>query len=181
LAQFILFFAIHYRKFEIIPMTADTLIYRQQIMPSDPDAISMVVKSSGFFSTEEIALARELAVDKLEHGEKSSYQFLFSEDMQIVLGYTCFGLIPATSGSYDLYWIAVDEKSRGTGLGKNLMKRTEIIICKLGGRRIYIETSSRDQYKTTHSFYESCGYRQEAFLKDFYAPGDGKIIYVKTI
>ena len=162
-------------------MTANTLIYRQQIMAADPHAISRIVQSSGFFSTEEIALARELAEEKLDQGNASSYQFLFAEDENSVLGYTCFGLIPATSGSYDLYWIAVDEQFRSQGLGKELMQKTEDVIRGIGGRLIYVETSSRDQYKPTHSFYESCGYQKEAFLKDFYAFGDSKIIYVKTI
>jgi Acetyltransferase (GNAT) family. len=170
-----------YRKLEVLNMTANTLIYRQQIMAADPHAISRIVKSSGFFSTEEIALARELAEEKLDQGNASSYQFLFAEDEDGVLGYTCFGLIPATSGSYDLYWIAVDEQFRSQGLGKELMQKSQHIIRGIGGRLIYVETSSRDQYKTTHSFYESCGYQKEAFLKDFYAPGDSKIIYVKTL
>jgi ribosomal protein S18 acetylase RimI-like enzyme len=171
----------HSRKLEILPMTSNTLIYRQQIIPSDPDAISGIVKASGFFSTEEIALARELAEEKLAQGNASSYQFLFAENENSVRGYTCFGLIPATSGSYDLYWIAVDEQFRSQGLGKELMQKTQHIIRGIGGRLIYVETSSRDQYKPTHSFYESCGYQKEAFLKDFYAAGDSKIIYVKTL
>ena len=162
-------------------MTANTLIYRQQILPSDPVAVSRIVQSSGFFSTEEIALARELAEEKLAQGNDCSYQFLFAENKDGVIGYTCYGLIPATSGSYDLYWIAVDEQFRSQGLGKELMLKTEYVIQSIGSRLIYVETSSRDQYKPTHSFYESCGYRQEAFLKDFYAEGDSKIIYVKTL
>lgn len=157
------------------------LHYRQQIQPSDPGAIFRIVKSSGFFSAEEIALACELAHEKLARGNECSYQFVLAEDKGKVLGYTCYGLIPATCGSYDLYWIAVDGKFRSQGLGKELMLKTEDVIRKTGGRRIYAETSSRDQYKPTHSFYESCGYHKEAFLKSFYAEGDSKIIYVKTL
>jgi len=150
-------------------------------MPSDPGTIFRIVQSSGFFSTEEIALARELAEEKLAQGSLCSYQFLFAEDKDRVLGYTCYGLIPATCGSYDLYWIAVDEQFRSQGLGKELMQKTEDVIRGIGGRRIYVETSSRDQYKPTHRFYESCGYQKEAFLKNFYAEGDSKIMYVKTL
>jgi ribosomal protein S18 acetylase RimI-like enzyme len=156
-------------------------IYRQHIQPSDIGAIADIVKSSGFFSTEEIDIALELAEEKLSQPLESSYQFLFAEDGKHVVGYSCFGLIPATSGSYDLYWIAIDEQSRGTGLGKDLMKRTEKIIFDLGGKRIYAETSSRHQYQPTHRFYESCGYRKDAVLKDFYMQGDSKLIYVKTL
>ena len=156
-------------------------IYRQLMQHSDIGAIADIVKSSGFFSAEEIDIALELAEEKLTHPHDSSYQFLFAEDGKRVVGYTCFGLISATSGSYDLYWIAIDEKLRGAGLGKDLMERTAKIIYDLGGKRIYAETSSRHQYQPTHGFYESCGYRKEAILKDFYMEGDSKIIYVKTI
>jgi hypothetical protein len=61
------------------------------------------------------------------------------------------------------------------------MDKAETAIRKLDGKRIYIETSSRDQYKTTRAFYEACGYRKEAVLRDFYSPGDDKVIYVKVI
>lgn len=161
-------------------MRIPCLVFRQNIKPSDLDAIARIVKSSGFFSAAEINLAIELANEKLTDCDASSYQFLFAEEKDMVCGYTCFGLIPATAGSYDLYWIAVDEHVRARGMGRQLLEKSEDIIRSLGGKHIYVETSSRRQYKTTHRFYERCGYMQEAFLKDFYAEGDSKIIYSKT-
>ena len=156
-------------------------IYRQQIQHSDIGAIADIVKSSGFFSAEEVDIALELAEEKLTQPHDSSYQFLFTEDEKRVVGYTCYGLIPATSSSYDIYWIAVHTDMAGKGLGKLLIAETEKLIFERGGRQIYVETSSRDQYKATHNFYETCGYRQEAFLKNFYHEGDSKIIYSKVL
>jgi hypothetical protein len=46
---------------------------------------------------------------------------------------------------------------------------------------VYAETSSRPQYEPTRSFYRACGYRLEARLEDFYAPGDGKVIFLKVL
>ncbi|MGB5217416.1 MAG: GNAT family N-acetyltransferase [Smithella sp.] len=158
-----------------------TCTYRQQIQPSDIEAIAGIVESSGFFSDEEIEIAIQLAEEKMDRKEASSYRFLFAEDDHRVLGYTCYGLIPATSFSYDIYWIVVANDLQGQGLGKLLMAETEKLIGSSGGRQIYAETSSRDQYNPTHKFYESCGYRQEAFLKNFYSEGDGKIIYAKVL
>jgi ribosomal protein S18 acetylase RimI-like enzyme len=156
-------------------------IYRQQIQPSDIEAIADIVESSGFFSDEEIEIAIELAEEKIDQTDASSYRFLFAEDGNRVLGYTCYGLIPATAFSYDIYWIVISQDLRGEGLGKLLMTETERLIGLCGGRQIYAETSSRDQYKATHKFYEACGYKKEAFLKDFYADGDSKIIYAKAL
>ncbi len=158
-----------------------TTTYRQDIQPTDPDAITEIVRGSGFFSDAEIALARELAEERLEQGGKSSYRFVFAEENGRVVGYTCYGLIPATAGSYDLYWIAVEQSLRGQGNGKRLLEKTEGIILGLGGRKVYAETSSRSQYAPTRHFYEKCGYFAEALLKDFYSRGDSKIIYAKTL
>jgi ribosomal protein S18 acetylase RimI-like enzyme len=159
----------------------NTVTYRQQIQPSDIEAIADLVESSGFFSDEELEIAIELAEEKLEIKEASSYRFLFAEEGEHVIGYTCYGLIPATSSSYDIYWIVVSKNLRGQGLGKLLMAETEKLIHLSGGRQIYAETSSREQYKSTRIFYENCGYKKEAFLKDFYTEGDSKIIYSKAI
>ena len=163
----------------MIPM--NLIAYRREIEPTDLDAILNIVQSSGFFSSAEIELALELAADRLEHGRQSSYQFLFAQDSEQVVGYTCYGLIPATAGSYDLYWIAVSEPMHGRGLGKILLQKTESLISRVGGKHVYAETSSRAQYAPPHRFYEECGYSLEAVLKDFYAPEDSKIIYSKVL
>lgn len=155
--------------------------YRREIVPSDMGAILNLVQGSGFFSTAEVELACELAADRLEHGRQSSYQFLFAEDGDQVVGYTCYGLIPATAGSYDLYWIAISQAMRGHGLGKILLDKTEELIRNMGGKHLYAETSSREQYTPTQHFYENCHYIPEATLMDFYAPGDSKIIYSKVL
>lgn len=158
-----------------------TFTYRQHIEPSDIEAIAGLVESSGFFSDEEIEIAIQLAEEKIDQKDASSYRFLFAEDGERVLGYTCYGLVPATAYSYDVYWIVVSDDVRGQGLGKLLMAETEKLIRLSGGRNIYAETSSREQYKPTQKFYEACGFHQEAFLQNFYNEGDSKIIYAKVL
>jgi ribosomal protein S18 acetylase RimI-like enzyme len=155
--------------------------FRETPAPSDPAAVRSVVSSSGFFHPDEIDVAVELVETRLEQGEGSGYFFLFAERGCDLLGYTCFGPIPCTRESYDLYWIAVREDCRGMGLGRELFDRSAAIMAGRGGRRIYIETSSRDLYASTRAFYLRCGCREEAVLEDFYAPGDHKAVYVKII
>ena len=61
------------------------------------------------------------------------------------------------------------------------MQRTEEAVRAAGGQRIYIETSGRPDYWATRAFYEACGYRFDSRVADFYAPGDDKILYVKSL
>lgn len=166
------------------------LHYRQEVQPADPAHIEALVRQTGFFNLEEIGIARELAEEHLAKGEESGYFFLFAEELQEnsagitvsnMAAYTCYGPIPGTTASFDLYWIAVEPASQGRGLGRALLRQVEEQVRLLGGGRIYIETSSRKQYAPTRIFYQRCGYRQEAHLPDFYAPDDGKIILCKVL
>ncbi|MFH2049132.1 MAG: GNAT family N-acetyltransferase [bacterium] len=99
-----------------------------------------------FFSQDEIDIAVELVTERLEKGIESGYHFIFAEIDGKTIGYSCFGPIPATQESYDLYWIAVHNDYRGAGIGKQLLTISEEAIHRLGGGRVYIETSGRDQY-----------------------------------
>jgi ribosomal protein S18 acetylase RimI-like enzyme len=156
--------------------------YRERLLPADRDIVRRIVESTGFFYPEEELIAVELVDTHLSRGEESGYHFLFCQDeTNTVLGYTCFGPIPGTLASFDIYWIAVDRSRQGHGIGKQLLEQTEKTIRGMGGTRIYVETSSRILYDPTRSFYRNSGYHEEATLKDFYAPGDNKIIYVKKI
>jgi len=157
------------------------IIYRSTPRPSDRGGIRRMVAGTGFFSPAEIAIADELVSARLARGRKSGYRFLFAERSGHLIAYACFGSIDGTLHSYDLYWIVVRKDLRNLGIGRELMKRTEKRILHSGGGQVYIETSSRNQYAPTRAFYERCGYRRAALLPDFYAPGDGKIIYVKSL
>jgi hypothetical protein len=44
-----------------------------------------------------------------------------------------------------------------------------------------IETSSTAPYVLARRLYESSGYRCDAVVRDFYAPGDDLLIYAKTL
>ncbi len=163
-----------------MPEQEFSLSYRKEVRATDREAIGEIVASSGYFSAAEREIALELLEERLAQGEKSGYHFLFAEQAGRVAGYTCFGPIPGSLYSYDLYWIAVQEKLRHRRIGGQLLARSEELISGRGGQRIYVETSSRPQYNPTLAFYRGCGYREVAFLEDFYAPGDGKIILLKA-
>jgi ribosomal protein S18 acetylase RimI-like enzyme len=157
-----------------------SIAFREEVKPEDCESVRHIVESSGFFSADEVQVAVELVEERLSKGLGSGYYFLFAEQEGRVVGYTCFGPISCTKGSYDLYWIAVHDDFRGLAIGRELLLKTLRLIESLGGVRIYVETSSRPQYAPTRSFYNKHGFKQEAVLKDFYDHGDDKIVYSKT-
>lgn len=123
----------------------------------------------------------ELVRERLARGPASGYEYVIAEEDGRLAGYACFGPIPCTSASFDLYWIAVHPEFQGRGLGRRLIEESERLAAAAGGTRLYLDTSHREQYVGTRAFYEHCGFRLETVLEDFYAPGDGKAIYCKEL
>ncbi len=157
------------------------LNFRQETFPADMERIEKLVEITGFFHADEVQVARELVQERLLKGDASGYHFLFAEHYGRLVGYACYGPIPCTSAGFDLYWVAVHPDYQSRGVGRQLMQLTELKIKEAGGERIYVDTSQRVQYASTRAFYERCGYLQESLLADFYAPGDGKVIYCKKL
>jgi GNAT superfamily N-acetyltransferase len=155
--------------------------FRELVRESDCISVRHIVQSTGFFSEEEVEIAVDLVRQRLAQGTASGYHFLFAEAADRTLAYTCYGRIPGTLHSYDLYWIAVLARYQGMGVGRLLLTKTQELAAAMGALRLYAETSSRERYDSTRHFYKMCGFEEEVVLKDFYAPGDSKTIYVKSL
>lgn len=155
--------------------------FRTNLRPSDPVGIESLVRETGFFSTEEVGIARELADDGLAQGPSSHYRFILADSDGTLAGYACFGPVPCTRAAWDLYWIVVAPPAQGQHLGRELLERVESAILAAGGTHIYVDTSSRQQYFPTRAFYARRDYKKAADFPDFYAPGDGKIVFSKVL
>ena len=152
----------------------------------DRDRVSELLTATDAFSDEEIGVALELF--DLCHPERAQrvegsalpapdYEFVGAyDDAGQLAGYACFGPTPATDGTYDLYWLAVDPSAQGQGAGRALVRWVEQRLATRGARLLVVETSSRADYGHTRQFYARSGYVEAAAVRDFYAPGDDRII-----
>lgn len=164
-------------------MTAglETLRFRREVRQDDQSQVESIVRSSGFFREDEIEIAVELVKERLDKGGASGYEFIFAESEGNTVGYSCFGLIPCTLYSFDLYWIAIHRDHMNRGIGSILLNETETSIRIMGGNSVYAETSSKELYAPTRAFYIKKGYLEKARFEDFYDRGDDKIVFVKHI
>lgn len=155
------------------------MTFRHAVKKPDVKKVRKILESTKFFRSDEIRIAEDLVWDGMI--PKSDYHFFFAEQDKKTVGFTCYGPIACTLSSFDLYWIAVANSAQGQGIGRDILKVTENAIKKMGGTRVYIETSMKDLYRPTRGFYTSQGYAEVSILKGFYAPGDDKITYVKIL
>lgn len=158
----------------------------------DKPAVMDLIRATGFFRPDEVAVAEELIDAYLDKPDQKDYgvvvivdegaPLLVSEDdAGRVAGYMTYGPTPLTVGTYDLYWMAVDPRAQGRGHGRALVLWLEAYVKDAGGRLLIIETSSVPKYEPTRRFYLGLNYTEVARIPDFYQPGDDRVIYRKQI
>lgn len=152
-------------------------------LPTDGPQIHEITAGIGVFSPEEVQCVDELWQEYQAQGpERSGYHWLVERDEDgRVLGYTCYGPRALTSGTFDLFWIAVDTRIQRGGVGRRLLAATEEEVRKLGGRLLFVETSGLPKYEPTRQFYLGTGYTWEATIRDFYSEGDDLVIFTKHL
>ena len=146
------------------------------LQPRHRSRLEEIVRATGVFSTEEIGVAVQLF-----DSAAPDYEFIGAFDGDELIGYVCFGATPSTDRTYDLYWIAVHPDSQGAGAGAALMSEVERLLWDRRARLVIVETSSRDDYAPTRRFYHKRGYQETARLRDFYAPGDDRVVLTKRV
>jgi GNAT superfamily N-acetyltransferase len=149
--------------------------------PSDTDALVEIARGTGVFKPMELETLREVIDDYFaanqEHGHRA---FTLTAGTEI-LGFAYHAPAAMTEQSWYLYWIAVDAARQARGLGARLLAAVEEDIRGLGGRVLFIETSSLPHYEKTRRFYARQQYEQEAVLRDYYAAGDDMVVFRKSL
>ncbi len=156
------------------------LSFRKEIFPEDVARIRGILESSGFFEAapDEIDVAAELAEAALKDGNTpENYAFIFAEEEGRTVGYACFARVPCTVSTFEIYWLGVYGDCRGRGIGKMLMNEIIRLVRELGASKLLLQTAGRAQYIPTQKFYLSCGFKEEARLKNYYAAGDDCLIF----
>ena len=152
------------------------------IVAEDLKDIEDILRSTGFFYDFEIEIALWLAQETIRTGsEDSGYFWLKIIDDNRILAFANYTKNSFSVHSWDLYWIAVHQNSRHKKIGSLLLKAVEEDVKNSGGKILWVDTSGRQLYSPTEAFYRRNGYDLQASLKDFYAPGDPRQIYSKTL
>lgn len=149
--------------------------------PQDAPTILQVATSTGVFSAEELRVVGELLATYFDPHVKDDYEFLVyrNGNPETVAGFACFGPVPLADRIWDFYWLGVDRAFQGAGIGLQLLHAVEAAMRQRGARAVYLETSDSPAYQPARTLYERHGYARVAEFDDFYAPGEGKIIYRK--
>lgn len=154
----------------------------RRLIKEDREKIESILIDTNHFNDEEIRIALELIDIYLNNEDQKDYNIFVYENDGNVAGYICFGKRPLTDGTYDLYWIAVDPKTHGKGIGSQLVRFMEDELKKIpDANLVLIETSGQEGYDGERKFYEKNGYEVQTVIKDFYRTDDDLVVYRKYL
>jgi ribosomal protein S18 acetylase RimI-like enzyme len=153
----------------------------RELRRGDRPSIARILKSSGAFQDHEVAVGLELVDESLDPGPSTDYRWFLAERDGRVVGFACYGPVPLTVGTFDLYWIAVEPEARGSGVAAKLDDAVVVTVRARNGRWLLAETSSTAPYFPAHAFYARRGYRLLERIEDYYRPGDDRLTFGKRL
>lgn len=155
------------------------------IRPTIADDSEILVEfaaATGVFKPHEIKALGEVLYDYFDfERDMNDHRCATIVDDDGPAGFVYFAQDTMTFGTWDMWWIVVDPKKHGRGLGRRLVDHCETEIRSAGGRILFIDTSSLPEYEPTRKFYESLGYEPHAVLCDYFSDGDSKVIFRKRL
>jgi ribosomal protein S18 acetylase RimI-like enzyme len=151
--------------------------------PDDTPALVALAAATGVFKPHELDALTEVLDDyhDANHAYRHRAWVTDAPDGSGPLGFVYFAPTAMTDRTWELWWIAVDPTRQRGGLGGDLLRFVEAEVTKARGRLLLIETSSTPAYHPTRQFYLKHAYSQVAEIPDFYADGDGKVIFSKRL
>jgi ribosomal protein S18 acetylase RimI-like enzyme len=86
-----------------------------------------------------------------------------------------------TEGTHNLLAIAVSTDRQRNGIGSALIRYVENGVRDRSGRLLLVETSTDPDQDGARAFYLKDGFTEEARIRDFYAPGQTKVVFWKEV
>ena len=143
---------------------------------SDVPGVALILKDTGLFPADML----EEMISPFFDAPDGHERWLVCEDNNDgVIGFCYFRPEPLAEGTWNLLAIGFRDGHKGQGYGEALVAEVERAL--VGERVLIVETSGLDQFDKTRHFYEKCGYQREAVIRDYWADGDDKVIYSKSL
>ena len=147
------------------------------VTASDLEAIKPILDATELFPSD---MLEDMIEPFLSDGECTDYWFAYHRDNRL-LGFLFCEQERITLSTWNVLAIAVDPDFQSQGIGEALMTHIEQTLKAAEQSLLLVETSGFPQYDRTRAFYERIGYDREAEIRDYYEPGENKVIFSKSL
>lgn len=148
--------------------------------PDDTDALLAIAEASGLFQPHEVEAVGGMLAAHFAGDLGPDHHWLTDDDDGLA-AVAYYAPEPFADGVWNLYMLAVHPDRQGGGRGAALVRHVEGELAAGGARVLLIETSGTDAFERQRAFYRRLGYAEEARIRDYYGPGDDKVVFWKSL
>ena len=160
-------------------MTQTPLALRSSL-PADQASLEHLAVASGLFQQSEIGEFSGM-MSAYFAGETQGDFWISCVQDGVVTGAGYCGPEGFADRVHNLYFIAVEPALQGMGQGSAILAEVEQKLRSEGARMLIIETSGQGSFELTRRFYRKHGYDEEARIREYYGPGDDKVVFRKAL
>jgi ribosomal protein S18 acetylase RimI-like enzyme len=146
------------------------------VTEKDVEAIQTVIDATGLFPSSLL----EAMIEGYLNGESHEYWLTIDRDARPIAVAYC-APESMTEGTWNLLLVAVHPEQQGNDLGASLIRQVEQELRDRDQMVLLVETSGMPEFERTRGFYRRLDFAEEARIRDFYAPGDDKVVFWKRL
>lgn len=147
---------------------------------ADQPALEQLAVASGLFQESEMGAFRDMMSAYFAGDTEGDFWIVGDEDGTVACAGYC-GPEAFADRVFNLFFIAVAPHLQGGGHGSALLRGVEGKASRAGARILIIETSGLGSFELTRRFYRQHNYDEEARIRDYYGPGDDKVVFWKKL
>lgn len=153
----------------------------RDVTHEDTEALISLCQITGLFQPNELKELSSMLSAYFEDSLDGKHKWLTDEEDGELIGVAYYAEETFAYGVSNLLLIAVHPDHQREGRGTELLRHVEEELKRKGERLLIIETSGLDSFETTRAFYRKNGYDEEARIREYYNPGEDKIVFRKAL
>lgn len=161
------------------------VLLRDDIVAEDVKTLRSLIEGDGFFTGEDLFILEEMAWECVYQSGSADVHFIIAEARSgqciSVVGFACYGPVRPGHKEFYLYWLAVEERLRGQGLGSALLAEVEQGVAAQEGKRLYTDSVGVHDADPARRFYTNHGYEEDFRGHRHFEPQDGHCMMSKRI
>ena len=144
----------------------------------DAAEIMNIVRESGQFDDDSLKYVEDTLLQHLQN--PSSALWLTADDGGPVGVAYCIPE-PVANGTWNLLMLWTRSDVHRRGYGGQLVNQIEAELQARAARLLIVETSGLAEFAAARAFYLKSGFKHEATIQNFFAPGDNKLVFTKQL
>lgn len=163
---------------------SETKVIITPVHPGERAALLNLAVRTGLFAPDEAEALLGGVLDSLAASElPAGHAVVVCRDSSdgAAIGWSYFAPDAYADKVWNVWWIGVNPDHHGGGAGQAILAHIEREARASGARVIVIETSDQPHLARARTFYRKFGYVERGRIPDFYADGDAKVIFSRSL